>query len=288
MNKIIITTVCFLSAVTLFKVKAQDNIMVMDDNNKVVDGYYLLLVNKKDTLVLNSFNEISEKKLLAYKQLVVTHINYNLYFLNDLKRIPDTIVLKHKETMLDEVILAKKREKKRKVSLEGLVRLLYDPPTNSSFNHKWASFKIPKGTYIKDIDIHLQKNFEGVKNIDRGVFKISLYSIDSITATPFKSFYTSDTLKNTGKSSVYNLKMRKKHIKVPKNGFFVVFEVLDKKCYSPLYISSKVGTITATPMVKNKYSKNYSKRTYLMSLGRTNENWQLKPIKLKIDIHYEN
>ncbi len=262
--------------------------VVVNDDHECITEYYIQLSGEKDTLYLQNFKQLTPAIRKQYNKLVVSHIGYTSYVIESFQNLPDTLVLTASKEKLQEVVVSSYIKKENTGAINHLAQILMSKDTNSSFNDEWATYKEFRRGNLKGIEVYLNTKFEGVKNIDGGVFRISLYSVAADTFLPDHSFFISDTLQNHIQSGKFYLDLVNEKLSIPKSGLYVVFEVFDKEAYNPIFISSRLGVISATPMVKNKYSMNKHVITYFRNKGYSNSNWVLKHRKLKIKMIYED
>jgi len=133
----------------------------------------------------------------------------------------------------------------------------------------WNSKAVTFIPYEKEGEITTLKyrliDFAGVKGLKYLEFKVNLYLIDTITRLPKKQLISEDIItSNTNGDRIFSLDIRKHNIKMPKEGLFIAFIILDSSEYPTTSIMSRVGQICATPVIRTKVRKNKEKRFSLV------------------------
>lgn len=176
--------------------------------------------------------------------------------------LPETIFLRPNVIQLDEVSIGQKKYTKTKLSIPSYT--IYDQYA-TFLNSKYAVF-IPnldnKIGYISELEYHLTDNSHGIEM----PFKANVYSKSSTKNIPDKALIEDDLI-------VFNPKRKRKvvvdiskyNIDLPKEGFFIVLEILSNEYYSREKVYTAKHFWTKTPgisITKNKYKDgSYSVRS---------------------------
>ena len=104
---------------------------------------------------------------------------------------------------------------------------------------------------IKNLKYWVVDDF-GVKNLKFLPFKAALYSVDTVTGRPGEKVYESAVIKKGDNKKWTVIDIASQHIKMPKEGIFIVFEILDVSDYKQQFVMAKFGTIDAVPALRAK------------------------------------
>jgi len=200
----------------------------------------------------------------SVQKIEITHLSFDK---ESYSIINDSIFyLNEKTNKLSEVSIAFKKEK-----------VIYDLPfvdkltvhsRNFGWDMKMAVFipqeKTTKDRVIKKI-LYEVSDFGGVKGLKYQPFMANLYTIDTITKLPDKSLIKDGILvsKKDDKKWV-EVDVSDYNFTIPREGIFIVFEILSQDKYKVDFIQSNIGAISAVPAIKAyKYNKEYIRKSYM-------------------------
>ncbi|WP_182648997.1 hypothetical protein, partial [Flavobacterium sp. SOK18b] len=124
-------------------------------------------------------------------------------------------------------------------------------------------------------------------------FKINLYSCDSIGMPNVKIIKNDIFAKKDNNKIWSDVDISKYNIKIPKNGIYVAFIVLDKKEYNTEFVESDFGTIQAVPSLKLKRTRDIKKKSYVGTVVYNGDemerkfNWKKMIARFEIEIEFE-
>jgi len=242
--------------VSWFSNAQNKNFVLLDRTTKTaVESASIFVLQAKDTvLILNSSSmgifEIPQSNG-SFDRIWITHLNYNSLQAvgEDLKK--DTLYLDKNNYELDELKIKSKKEAK------------WNPlPFSMNLAHEQqiATLFIAEknvGLHVKKIKAQVIDLF-GVKNLKYLPFKLQLREVNPENNLPGKLIFESEVVSKKDSKKYFELDVTSLNITLPKNGLFVVFEVLDDKSYPITFISSRVGVVVAVPQLKSKRKNNSS------------------------------
>ena len=224
-----------------------------------------------------------------FRFLKVTHLNYK-----------DTILINSATTFfltpLNHNLQEVKIEKNKIKNNFGIsvLKHLMDYSINFVYNDK-AALYIPYEEQFASKNIQYLKyelvDILGVKNMKYLPFKANIYSVDTITMLPDTIIYKSKIIKKSDRKKWVIIDVASEKIQIPKEGVFIVFEVLDRADYKTEYVNSSQGQIPAVPTVRAKFHDAASKqKSYLL---RTTGNielimeWESLDCDLQMEVEFE-
>ena len=242
--------------VSWFSNAQNKNFVLLDRTTRTaVESASIFVLQAKDTVViLNSSSmgifEIPQSNG-SFDRIWITHLNYNSLQAvgEDLKK--DTLYLDKNNYELDELKIKSKKEAK------------WNPlPFSMNLAHEQqiATLFIAEknvGLHVKKIKAQVIDLF-GVKNLKYLPFKLQLREVNPENNLPGKLIFESEVVSKKDSKKYFELDVTSLNITLPKNGLFVVFEVLDDKSYPITFISSRVGVVVAVPQLKSKRKNNSS------------------------------
>ena len=236
------------------------NFVLLDrSTNSVVESASIFVLQAKDTVVILNSSSAGTFKIPQsagiFDRIWITHLNYNSLQVvsEDLKK--DTLYLDNNNYELDEL----KIKSKKKIKWNPL-------PFSVNLGHQQqvaTLFVSDKnvGLPIKKIKAQVIVLF-GVKNLKYLPFKLQLREVNPDNNIPGKLIFESEVLSKKDSKKYFELNVASLNITLPKNGLYVVFEVLDDKSYPVTFIRSRVGVIDAVPQLKSKRKNNSSFVSY--------------------------
>lgn len=236
------------------------NFVLLDRTTRTaVESASIFVLQAKDTVVILNSSSTGTFKIPqsngSFDRIWITHLNYNLLQAvgEDLKK--DTLYLDKNNYELDELKIKSKKEAK------------WNPlPFSMNLAHEQqiATLFIAEknvGLHVKKIKAQVIDLF-GVKNLKYLPFKLQLREVNPENNFPGKLIFESEVVSKKDSAKYFELDVTSLNITLPKNGLFVVFQVLDDKSYPITFISSRVGVIVAVPQLKSKRKNNSSFISY--------------------------
>ena len=206
----------------------------------------------------------------------ITHIGFldKVLLLNEIIR--DTLYLKEKNNVLNEVLITKKRRKRIEVFPKKnlLTRIGYFKGHKIRLNKIYATFlsKPKKKIYrITKVLIETSKGYWGDSKKKYMPFKVNLYFVDSISGYPSKKILPHSILvrEEDGKKKYVEVDVSKLYIDYPDNGIFVSVEPLtEREYYTFSYISKELPAFKI--LKKNRKSRTYYQE---YKYGKLITNW---------------
>lgn len=229
------------------------------ENVQIISNDMAHISNKEGNVFLNR---------IYSKLLKATHVSYqdNYFYLKEIK---DTIFLKSKNTILNEVLLSNKKIKTKHVFPKKNISEFY--PENfgnsSSIDEKLSvAFFFPNedkvNTYfIKKIliatcdysAINLKtKKRTKIEGAKYSPFKSNLYSIDTTHFKPKDKFFEKDFIVQLKKNEKYAELIIDDNFILPKEGFFIVISNIEKEELNKLGYFVNPGILTIGVSKNNK------------------------------------
>lgn len=218
------------------------------------------------------------------QKLHTSHINYRDTIVaaqnNKVLLIPST-------TIMEEVLIQNQDKQKKGNLLLSVASPFTDFKINFSHNNKAALFIPPDrdnlNKPIKRLKYEVIDIF-GVKNLKYLPFKAAIYTIDTITGLPDKEIYGSEIIKKKDNRKWVTVDVSNQDIKMPAEGLFIVFKVLEQEAYKVFTIESEEGIISAVPSVRAKlYSNNNPQKSYYCD--QINK-WEFIPCHFVMEIEF--
>lgn len=252
-------------------------IKVITKNNS-----FLCVSNNKGKYQFKNFekNEI--------QSFEVSHISFKN---KKTSKFIDTIFLVEKINYLDDVVVSSKK----KVYKLSPFKKLFTEVRNFSWDESIAVF-VPqelenKGREIKKL-LYAVSDYGGVKGLKYQPFSANVYSVDTITKLP-KEHIIKDKIivKKKDEKFWVEVDVSEYNIKIPKEGVFIVMELLDKDIYKELIVQSTKGLISAVPAIKaytfdDEYvRKSYMKGRYIVT-DNNDDVWIEKKCHYLMDVEF--
>lgn len=221
--------------------------------NRKVD--YPINGNGSAKIALNQINEGDS--------IFVTCMGYNslILYINNKNDLPPILKLTPTSYTLNEVEISKSKNKLKeeiigtKAFSISTVRLNYNSSYGLYINNK------EKNTgYIKELIIRM---FDRYKGIDMP-FKLRLYKKSANEQFPINELMEPMVVQNTKKKKWFSIDISHLSIKLPEEGFFIVFETLGKEYYNDKTVkvfgsvSAELPSFGFTTFPKNINQENYS------------------------------
>lgn len=269
----------------------------------------LFVFEKKNNLPLKDFvialSKNNSSSSINYKTNSKGYIEYvdeftdsifikieNLNFESEInfikKKKIDTIFLKEKLNLIDEVLVFNQEKQSVKRVLVGL---LMNYKINLNHNDKLAQLivKKKKEKKIQKIKLKIVDGF-GVKNLKFLPFKVSIYNKDSLTLKPKKCLFTSDIITKKDNKKWVKVDISNLNFFSNEEDLFIVFEILKEYEYKQDLVNSKIGLIPAVPQLKSKiYNPKSSKKCYFFKYFPNNKfiEWEFIKCHLFVDFEYK-
>jgi hypothetical protein len=235
--------------------------LVLDQETKMpIESASVYLLQVSDTMaILNSSDRGTFKILQSfdrYNRIYITHLNYKPSIVSGLDLEKDTLYLEKNNYELDELEIKSKK------------KIKWNPlpfSVNLSHEQQVATLFLSE----KDVGLQVKKikaqviDLLGVKNLKYLPFKLQLREVNPEDNLPGKIVFESAIISKKDAKKWYELDISSLQIIMPANGLFIVFEVLDQKKYSVIFINSRVGIISAVPQLKTKRKNLSSSISYI-------------------------
>src|SRR5690606_18462947 len=186
-----------------------------------------------------------------FRSLKITHISFNdAEFSFEGNQNNPVIYLKEKEHLLEVVEIERKEPE------------FHRSATNFGWNDRAATL-IPykNGSTITHLKFRV-RDFSGVKGLKYLPFKANIYSVGS-DGKPGEPLIAEDVLvENREGKNWAKVDVSKYNLKVSEKGIYVVFIVPEKSFYKLDFIQARVGVISAVPIVKTRFFKDKTIRSY--------------------------
>ena len=200
--------------------------------------------------------------------------NQQIFYLNEKTEVLNTVLIK--------------KETKKMSIIESLIP--YE--RNLGFNAIAVNFfpfdEVNMAHKITKLRYHII-DMGGVKGLKYLPFKVNLYSCDSL-GMPNEKILKDDILAKKDNNKIwFEIDISKYNIKIPKQGIYVAFIVLDKKDYKTQFIQSNFGVIQAVPSLKLRRTRDIRKKSYLGYNGEipAKIKWEKMIARFEMELEYE-
>ncbi|GAA3779214.1 hypothetical protein GCM10022271_09330 [Corallibacter vietnamensis] len=229
------------------------HLLIKQEENEIVyvsnqDGVFNV---NKDLIGKNVNIEFSA---LGYEKIIKECLTQKVYYTN--KIIEE----------LQEVIIVSKQDNNRDKLTPSLFKKLNKFKRNFGWKDKVAVY-IPQNKKNQDKPIlkikYKTTNFKGVKGIEYLPFIANIYSVDKNTGLPSKALL-GDTIvsKEQGKKWAV-VDVSNENVLIPKEGLYIVYELLDFDYYEVKWLQSQIGAISAVPALEVfKFDEDYISKSY--------------------------
>lgn len=246
--------------------------------------YLISISNNKGKFQFKDFgkNEI--------QSVEVSHISFNSKKIN---KFVDTIFLDEKINHLSDVIISSKKQA-NKLSLSPLKKL-FTEERNFSWDESIAVF-VPQELENKEKKIkkllYAVSDYGGVKGLKYQPFSANVFSVDTITKLPKEPIIKGKIIvKKENEKFWVEVDVSEYNIKIPKEGIFIVMELLDKDVYDGLIVQSNKGLISAVPAIKvYAFDEDFVRKSYMKGryiIGEDEENiWIEKKCHYLMDVEF--
>ena len=275
---------------------SQNNYFLIDnDTHEPIEGVVLKYcdIDSISTLISDTLGKITLNNLKADSTCVeLLHLNYFALKINIYNKTikNDTVFLKRKINFLNEVTLNEKIKNTKPIR-RAIVSTFFNYKINLSHNDKIAQL-IKKNKFnkkIKKIKVKIIDDF-GVKNLKYQPFRLSIYTVDSISQKPDSCIFRTEKIKKINKKRWVEIDIEILNLYSNNQDFFIVFEILSKNEYAQQFINSKIGLIPAVPQIKAKiFNAKDNRRCYLNKYyyDSNQRNWEYVKCQLYLDFIYE-
>lgn len=240
------------------------------------------------TYVSNSRGQIVIPQSLH--KLHTNHLNYRDIIVS---RYNNKVLLSPSRNIMATAVIENEQKQKGDL-LRAIASPFTDVTSNMSHGNKAALFipadKENSGKIIKSLKYEVVDVF-GVKNLKYLPFKAAVFSVDTATGMPGREIFCSDIIKKEDNKKWVTIDVSEEKINMPKEGIFIVFEVLEYKYYLEHHqkrtIWSKVGRIDAAPTVRaNMYNPNNPRKSYRFTSCTVNQDCNGEKTWYPVNVHY--
>jgi len=237
-------------------------------NNKPIENAHLIIHRSEDNKVYftnaKGKFKIPEKYLKNDFYIEVKAIGYQTFIINNLNQ--HTFVLKeHINELSEVVIVANKENESLRLNISILSRVkTFD--SNNLWSSKLAVF-IPYNEDDADKKIKTLKyrvvDFKGATGVQYLPFKSSIYSVNDISQLPDEPLFVDILVKKEFGKKWATVDISEFGIIIPKDGLFIIMQLLHKMDYKDQYISTYGGVIEVAPAIRShQYDPGYVRKSY--------------------------
>jgi hypothetical protein len=235
------------------------------------------------TYISNSRGQIVISQ--SIEKLQTNHLNYKDTIITT---ETNKVLITPSTNIMEEAVIQNKETSQKGVLLRAIASPFAEFKINFSHNTNAALF-IPGnnkiGKTIKNLRYEVIDIF-GVKNLKYLPFKAALYSVDTITLLPDKEVFESEIVMKSDNKRWVTIDITNHNIRMPQQGIFIVFKVLEKEAYKVFTIQSKEGVISAVPTVRAKlFNENNPHRSYTSDQM---DKWDFVPCHFEMEIDFQD